>query len=255
MGEAVGELRSMYATIGGLAGHARVSLAPARPDLAPVVLVHGLSVSSRYMVPTAQRLAPYRQVFAPDLPGFGKSADPGRILGIPELADALIAWTDYFRLGRMVLLGNSLGCQIIADVALRWPERVERMILVGPTVDSRARSLLAQAGRLAIDATAHESFASLVTQARDYWACGLRRTIGTMQLALEDRIEQKLPRLCAPTLIVRGEKDRIAPQRWCEELARLTPHGRLAVIPGAPHAANYDAPAALARLTLDFLGE
>jgi pimeloyl-ACP methyl ester carboxylesterase len=254
MGETEGQLQSIYATIGGLACHARVSLAPARPDLAPVVLVHGLSVSSRYMVPTAKRLAPYRRVFAPDLPGFGKSAHPQRILGISELADALIAWTDYFGLGRMVLLGNSLGCQIIADVALRWPARVERIILVGPTVDWRARSLLAQAGRLAVD-VAREPISSILTQGRDYWASGLRRTVGTMRLALDDRIEQKLPHVNTPTLIVRGEEDPIAPQRWCEELARRAPHGRLAVIPRAPHAANYDAPGALARLTLDFLDD
>src|SRR5262245_40295657 len=43
---------------------------------APVVLVHGLSASSRCMVPTAERLAVYRPVYAPDLPGFGRSDTP-----------------------------------------------------------------------------------------------------------------------------------------------------------------------------------
>jgi 2-hydroxy-6-oxonona-2,4-dienedioate hydrolase len=247
-------MQSVWATIGGLPGHARVSVTPAPPDLAPVVLVHGLSVSSRYMVPTARCLAPYRRVYAPDLPGFGKSTHPERILNIAELADALAAWLDFFKLGRVVLLGNSMGCQIIVDFALRWPERVERLILVGPTVDRRGRTLLEQARRLLVNVP-REPISSIVTQARDYWACGLRRTIGTMRRALEDRIEEKLPRLGMPTLVARGANDPIAPQRWCEELAWLLPDGRLAVIAQAPHATNYDAPMALTRLVLAFLSE
>ncbi len=76
-----------------------------------------------------------------------------------------------------------------------------------------------------------------------------------MRLALEDRIEEKLPRLGHPTLIVRGAQDPIAPQRWCEELVRLLPDGRLAVIPRTPHATNYDAPRALTSLVLAFMSD
>lgn len=252
MDEPLGQLQSMWATIGGLPAHARVSVTPAPRDLPPIVLVHGLSVSSRYMVPLARRLAPHRRIYAPDLPGFGKSAHPDRILTIAELADALAAWMNYFDVGRMVLLGNSLGCQIIADFALRWPERIERLVLVGPTVDRRGRTLLEQARRLLVNIP-REPVSSILTQARDYWASGLRRTVGTMRRALEDRIEEKLPHLRAPTLIVRGAQDPIAPQRWCEELVRLLPDGRLAVIAQTPHATNYDAPTTLARLVLAFL--
>lgn len=57
-----------------------------------------------------------------------------------------------------------------------------------------------------------------------------------------------------PTLIARGEYDPIVPQRWAEEAVRLLPDGRLAVLPGAPHAANFDAPDELAEIVLDFLG-
>lgn len=59
-----------------------------------VILVHGLVISSRYMVPTAERLAPWCRVFAVDLPGYGKSEKPHRILSLSELADALADWMD-----------------------------------------------------------------------------------------------------------------------------------------------------------------
>ena len=77
------------------------------------------------MVRVAERLVPYRRVFAPDLPGFGGSEKPSRVLDLPGLSDALAAWMGGVGVGRAALVGNSLGCQIIADLALRHPERIE----------------------------------------------------------------------------------------------------------------------------------
>ena len=54
-----------------------------------MVLVHGLVVSSHYMVPTLKRLAAYHLVYAPDLPGFGESEKPRRILDVTGLSDSL----------------------------------------------------------------------------------------------------------------------------------------------------------------------
>src|SRR3546814_16872650 len=76
----------------GLPMHALVSRTYKAVDRLPVVLVHGLGMSSRYMAPTAQRLASDFRVFAPDLPGFGDSGKPDHILSVPELAAALAAW-------------------------------------------------------------------------------------------------------------------------------------------------------------------
>jgi pimeloyl-ACP methyl ester carboxylesterase len=49
-------------------------------------VVHGLVVSSRYIVPTAERLAPHYQVFVPNLPGFGRSKSPPRVLDVAGLS-------------------------------------------------------------------------------------------------------------------------------------------------------------------------
>lgn len=59
-----------------------------------MALVHGLIVPSRYMAPTLRRLTPYYRVFASDLPGFGKSANPPRVLNVSELSDSLVAWME-----------------------------------------------------------------------------------------------------------------------------------------------------------------
>jgi pimeloyl-ACP methyl ester carboxylesterase len=233
--------------------YTRVSIDDAVGDEAPIWCVHGLSVSSRYMVPTARLLAPYRRVYAPDLPGFGRSAKPRAVLDVPALADALVRRMDTFGVSEAVMLGNSMGCQIIADVALRYPERLAAAVFVGPTIDTAARSMVGQTLRLLRDIR-HESLASLLTQASDYIRCGPRRTLITLRYALADPFEAKLPAQTAPTLIVRGARDPIAPRRWCEKVTRRLPNGQFLEIPGAPHAANYDAPEALAMAVLTFLG-
>lgn len=248
-----GRLSSRWTREGGQLMHTRVSARePAQGGL-PIWCVHGLSVSSRYLVPTARLLAPWHPVYAPDLPGFGHSQGPTAPLDVPTLAAALARRMDAFGVATAVLLGNSMGCQIIADLALRQPARVAAAVLVGPTMDPAARSVPAQALRLLRDAR-HESLASIVTQVADYLRFGARRTLATLRYALADPFEAKLPALAAPTLVVRGERDPIAPRPWCEEVTRLLPDGRLLELPGAPHAANYDAPETLASAVLAFLG-
>ena len=219
-----------------------------------MVLVHGLVVSSRYMIPTAKRLARHCRVFAPDLPGFGRSERPPRVLDVAGLSDALSAWMGEVGLERAALVGNSFGCQIIADLAVRHPARVERAVLQGPTMDPLGRSVPRQVGRLLIDVP-RETLSLLPIELLDYLSAGTRRAWRTFRYTLEDRIEEKLPHMRVPTLVVRGSRDPIVQQRWAEEVTRLLPMGRLVVIPGAAHAVNYGSPLELARVVLQFLSE
>jgi 2-hydroxy-6-oxonona-2,4-dienedioate hydrolase len=94
-----------------------------------VVLVHGLGLSGRYMLPLVVELAADHAVFLPDLPGFGDSSHPHEVLDVDGLADALAAWIEALRLQRPALLGNSFGCQIIVALAAHHPWSVERAIL------------------------------------------------------------------------------------------------------------------------------
>ena len=245
-------LASEWSLVGGFAIHARVDSRSAPVDAPSVVLVHGLGVSSRYMVPTAVRLAPSFRVYAPDLPGFGKSAKPRRALDVPGLADALLAWLDARGLERPSLVANSLGCQVAVDLAVRHRERVARLVLVGPTVDPGARDPLRQIGRLLLDSL-REPPSLLAIIARDYAVFGPRRFIETARYALRDRIEDKLPSVAAPTIVACGSRDGLVSPGWCDAAARLLPAGRLVVVPGAAHALNYNAPAPLVRAITPFL--
>ncbi len=92
-----------------------------------------------------------------------------------------------------------------------------------------------------------------LVQTRDYAKFGLRRSLRTFRFAVRDRIEDKLPLVRVPTLVVRGERDPIGSQRWAEGVTQLLPSGRLSVIPGAPHTLNYSTPRAFVRVLRPFL--
>jgi pimeloyl-ACP methyl ester carboxylesterase len=212
----------------------------------PLVCVHGLAVSSRYFVPLAERLAARHRVVVPDLPGYGKSPTPPRALGIEELADALTEWLDLLEVERAPLVGNSLGCQVAVDLAVRRPERVSGLVLLGPTMDPAAPTLAAQARNLARDIVRESPLLNLV-QARDYLRMGPRRILATARHGLDDPFPEKLAHLEQPTLVVRGERDRICSQSWAERVAGLA-RGRLVVVPGCAHVAHWSAPDTVARL-------
>jgi 2-hydroxy-6-oxonona-2,4-dienedioate hydrolase len=247
-------LGSMWAEVGGLRMHARAATDAARAVTLPVVLVHGLVVSSRYMLPLAERLADRAHVYAPDLPGFGRSAHPERPLDIAGLADALAGWMQANGIPCAALIGNSMGCQVIADMALRYPALVARAVLIGPTIDRHGRNVLEQLRRL-LAVARYEAPGLLGVQLRDIWSAGLRETLSTARYAIADRIEAKLPVLQMPVLVVSGSHDSIAPPRWAAELAGMLPQGQLHILAGGGHALNYSAPDQLLEIVEPFLNQ
>jgi len=246
-------VESRYTRVHGLKMHARVALG-AGPDAPAVVLVHGLSVSSRYMVPLARELARDFRVFAPDLPGTGLSATPCAEPDVPALARALAAWMEKSRIERAALVGNSLGCQVIAELGVTRPDLVARAVLQGPTTDPGARRAIWQLLRwMACGALEPPSLFPIVF--RDYLDSGFRARRMSVAAMLRDRIEEKLPRLRMPVLIVRGLWDPIVPQAWAMAAARLAPRGRLVVVPRSAHAVNFSKARELARLVRAFVLE
>ena len=186
-------------------------------------------------------------MIAVDLPGWDGSDRPDAVLDIPGLAGELAAWLDTEGLERPRIVANSLGCQVTIDLAAREPERFERIVLIGPTVDPRYRTAIHHAPRFFVDAM-REPPTLLPIIVRDYLRFGLRRFVATAGAALRDRPEDKLPSISAPTLVIKGERDAFVSTDWAEEIVELLPRGELAVVPRAPHATHYAAPRSVAAL-------
>ncbi len=243
---------STWTTVDGVRVHARVATQPGRRS--SVVLVHGLAVSHRYLMPTARLLAAHHDVYVVDLPGFGLSGDPGPALDVPEHAAALAQWLDANRLGPAVLLGNSFGCQVLVELVTREPQRCAALVLSGPTIDPHARTAARQIARGLRDFL-HEDPLQLPILARDVRDAGPARGWATLRAALRDPIETTLPRVSVPTLVLRGALEPIVPARWAREATDLIPGAVLVELPGSPHNAVYVAAEALVAEVLRFLSQ
>ena len=241
---------SRWTMVNGLGVHSVTAAPPAGGP--PLVLVHGLGVSSRYLLPTARVLARHFEVHAVDLPGSGQSERPVQALNLADAAQTLLRWMDAVRLERASFLGNSMGCQVLLELAVAAPERVDRLVLAGPTVDPRWRSFARQVPRWLLELF-REPLSLLPILLRDYFTFGPLRFFTTARFALSDTPEEKMPQVRAPTLVVRGERDAFVSDAWMERCAQLLPRATTATVRGAGHAVNYSAPAALARIVAPFL--
>ncbi|MDL5351516.1 alpha/beta hydrolase [Microbacterium sp. zg-YB36] len=210
------------------------------------LLVHGIGMGRRVFGDLVEQLSPHGRVVAVDLPGYGAAEEPIRIPTIERLADLLAAYlaAEDRPDGDTIAIGHSMGSQVVAELAARHPGAVDRVVLIGPTVDPAARSALAQLGRLAHDLLV-ESPTVLLLGAREYVRAGphLRRKMRAM---LVHRPELVYPRVTVPGLVIRGELDVVCPPAWCRQVAtalraplvEISGHGHETMIRDAAPAAR-----------------
>ena len=233
---ATSPLVSRVDEVGDVSIHSRVG--GAGP---PVVLVHGYGVSGRYLLPLARVIAARCAAYVPDLPGRGRRGRPAVAAGIGDLADRLGDWLDVVGLSSPTLVANSMGCQVVTELAVRQPHRVGPLVLIAPTIEPARRAARHQFIRALRDST--QEPAGLVTLAvRDTARRGVAGLHAMARSALTDRIEERLPHVHQRTVVVHGGNDRFISRRWSEEVTGLLPHGSLLVVPDATHAVPYTHP-------------
>ncbi len=197
------------------------------------VLVHGIGMGRGVFGDLIDHLDDAAEVIAIDLPGYGDAPEPERILTMERTADLVAAYLRAHSRTPVVLVGHSMGAQIVLEVAVRHPATVERIALLGPSTDPAARSAPAQLWRLLRDIIV-ESPTVIVRGGREYLRAGphLRAKLRAM---LVHRPEDVLHRVTVPALVIRGENDVVAPRAWCETIVRGIPDARLAEIAGHGH--------------------
>src|SRR5688572_25830601 len=247
-------LQSTRSSVGGWEIHAVHAHPADGRSRTPIVLVHGWGVAGQYLVPLARKLARAFPVYVPDLPGHGLSSQPHDALTLGELANALALWMAAQNIGRALLVGQSLGCQIVSELAARRPERAAGLVLIGPTVDARARTLPRQIVRLVL-AGLWERAALVPIVVQDYRRMGLRRLRGELREMFADAPERRLPRLRIPALVIRGARDAVVPPRWARRVAELLGGARVVTIPGGAHAIQFSAPGEVAAAIRRFARE
>ncbi|MCE0538216.1 alpha/beta hydrolase [Kineosporia rhizophila] len=207
------------------------------PDDGPeALLVHGIGVSGRYFAPLTGNLARTHRVVVPDLPGFGAGGRPRPALSITEQAEALETVLHRTGLQNPVLVGHSMGCQVVTELAVRNPGLAAAVVLIGPVTDPDAPTALRQAWRLGRD-TLGEPMHLNALVLRDYLRGGPRSFFGTLPHMLGYPLPERLAKVLVPVVLIRGEHDPIAPARFLHRLAEQVPDAEVLEIPHARHLA------------------
>jgi len=216
------------------------------PTAPAVVLVHGIGMSERYFRPLAAELAADRRVLVPDLPGFGRSPRPAAAPSVEDVARTVLRMLGRREVGPAVLVGHSMGAQVVAAMMARAPARAPAGVLIGPVVDSGAPSPAGQAWRLARDGL-HEPARVNAAVTVDYLRTGPRWYAAMLPRMLGFDTCAAVSRVRGGILVVRGERDRVCSRPWARRLALAAPHGQLREVRGAGHVAMATHPAVVAR--------
>jgi len=236
----------------------------------PLVLVHGLG--SHAMQDWGRLIAPLGRsyhVYAPDLPGFGRSERPAAAdYGVPMQVEAVRAFMAAVGVSKARVAGLSMGGWIVARLAGEHPELVERLVVVAPAgmrpdaaAPIPAEVLLPhdEAGvRRLVAAVRHKppalpSFLArdiLARRLRDEWI--VRRTLESMR-AGRDWLDGTLGRAEMPVLILWGKQDRLIPVAYAAPLQAQLAHAELKLLDDCGHVPMADCPEAFDRELTAFL--
>ena len=272
-------MRARELVVAGVRAH--LLAAGTATDKAPVILIHGLGASSysfRHLIP---ELARDRQVFAPDLPGFGRSDAPAdfdySFMGFARWLESLLLALGHERAD---FVGNSMGGVTSLRMAMELPARVRRLVLLGTPVYPNNRPMLLwpmrwpvigalyerALGPWAVRFIARTAFhdPSFVTDelvaeySLSIGTPGGRRAVAEfLRRAIPPDAEELIARYPAfehETMIVRGDYDRVVDLLSAERFSRAIKRGRFVAIPSCGHAPQEESPAVISGLLRDFLG-
>ncbi|MGN8026335.1 alpha/beta fold hydrolase [Microbacterium sp. 22242] len=196
-----------------------------------ILLVHGLGMGRSVFGDLVHRLPGV--VTAVDLPGFGAAPEPEVPLTMPQHADLIASYLVASGAAAVTVIGHSMGTQVAAELAVRHPDLVRAVVLAAPTVDAGARRVVRQALRFLRD-TASIDPRVVVRGIREYLRAG-PQLVRKIRATVAHRPEELYPRISAPALILRGERDPVCPRAWCAAVAAAIPGAESAELPGCGH--------------------
>lgn len=242
----------------------------------PLVLVHGFTGSKENWLPMVAELPRRHRVIVPDLPGWGESTRLAEAdYGIAAQAERLAAFLAALELREADLVGHSMGGAIVGVMAARDPERLATLTLMNTAgvsfePNDFARRILA--GELPFNVEDRAGWQRLVDDlfvvkpflparladvliARNRESHEFHRRVMDRLRGDEQRLlEQALPAIALPTLVLWCDGDRVLDVSAVDTLVRGLPRAELEVLGGCGHMPMMERPAATANALEAFVG-
>jgi pimeloyl-ACP methyl ester carboxylesterase len=280
--EALGDDESHFVTLNGIQVHYKTS-GSGKPVY---LLLHGFLANTYTWHRVFNELAQNGRVIAFDRPAFGLSGRPLEWSGqnpysMPAQVKLAVALLDYLGVDKAVLVGNSAGGTVAAEIALAHPERVQALVLVDAAIYTGGgapdwiKPLLAtpQARRIGLFVlrrlTSGDRASNLIDLA---WHDPSSVTMETLQgyrttfqvdnwdkalweftlASHETRLDKRITQVQAPVLVLTGDDDRIVPTEESIRLAGEIPSAELAVLPNCGHVPQEECPASFLEAVREF---
>ena len=229
----------------------------------PVILIHGAGGTHLSWPPQIRRLAD-EKIYAPDLPGHGKSEGEGR-QSIDEYVDDVIAFMAELKIRSAVIVGISLGSAVALTLALKYPKQVLGLGLLGSGSKLPVSPMLLETAGNPIgfesavetvikDCFSPESPQNLIELSkRSMLEIRPPVLLGDLLACNEFDVTGQLDKIKAPTLIISGAEDKMTPSKFSELLQAGIVNSQFHVLENVGHMVMLEQPDAVADLLKQFI--
>jgi pimeloyl-ACP methyl ester carboxylesterase len=235
----------------------------------PLIILHGGSEGASAWKNNIAVLAKNYHVYAPDLPGFGLSPVDLGSYRIAEVADFINSFSEAVSLPRFNLMGHSFGGGIAAHVALKYPHKVSKLVLVsslclGEEIAWWVRIFTVGNLHKILGRAVRGLYTGLKYLVNVFSDTDIKPPFTTASILIGGEISNfysqntvllsRLPDISAPTLVMWGTGDLIVPPAHAYRAARLIPHCRVKVFSNCGHSVYRDRIIDFSAELLGFLG-
>jgi pimeloyl-ACP methyl ester carboxylesterase len=224
----------------------------------PVVLLHvGVGTIETWGAQTAA-LAERYKVYLPERRGHGRTADVDGPITYYNMADDTIAFMDALGISNAHLIGWSDGGNVGLIVALKRPDLVRKLVLMGcyanhdgipPDMKDQFYSLTADA----MPPMMRAAYDALSPDGPEHFPIVFEKLIATWKTEPTHQLSE-LEGVTAPTLVMLGDDDVLTIEH-AGAMAAAIPDAQIAIVPGTDHAVVFEKPDLVNRLFLDFLAD
>lgn len=272
-------VRARWTSVDGIRVRYFDTESPGKPVVGPVLLfVHGYCGSGSHFELLFPLLDDVGRCVAMDMPGCAASEKPDAPYSVSYFVEFLESFCSVLGLDRVVLVGHSMGGQLAVHFAHRYPERVERLVLLAPDglageegvwlvateLGTFLEAAFSLANRsmveLALRAVIFGEQAAVRPEVVDSFAQQFETAEGIRSLAAitrdvigSDPVDEILPSIRHDTLVAWGDEDRLLRPRWANIYAAALPRCRLEWLSGCGHELMLEDPRAVAGLIRGFI--
>jgi len=258
---AAGEKTERIVDIQGIQTHLFEAGVPSAP---PVLYLHGTNLGNLWL-DYHNALSQHFHIFAPDTPGFGLTERPD---WMRDMSDYILYFRDLLDtlgLRKASIIGHSLGGWMAAEMAVWYPERIDKLVLsnaAGIRVKgSPIADLFAMNVQEILAACFEDPMAAMPLMPAevnvDYMVNAYRQMTTLASLAwnpsYDPKLERRLARVTCPTLVIWGELDRLIPQVYGDTFYKLIPNSKLVKLTGTGHMPMFEQHEAWTQHIADFL--